>query len=87
MIRTRNLAGELDETATDEERGLMLMDALCNLNLDDEDTDTDDDKMKLSIENKANEEMSLEENFLISEEGDIALGITDNKKSEHPTST
>eukprot|EP00957_Ditylum_brightwellii_P165736 12618821-Ditylum_brightwellii.AAC.1 len=59
------------------------MDALCNLNLDDE--DTDNDEMVLSVENEVNEEMNLDENFLISEEDDITLGIMDDTKSEHPT--
>eukprot|EP00957_Ditylum_brightwellii_P047918 3639261-Ditylum_brightwellii.AAC.1 len=83
MMRTKKLAGELEETATDKERGLMLMDALYDLNLDDE--DTDDDEMVLSVENKVNEEMNLDENFLTSEEDDIALRVTDDTKSEHPT--
>eukprot|EP00957_Ditylum_brightwellii_P028881 2181989-Ditylum_brightwellii.AAC.1 len=55
------------------------MDALCDLNLDDE--DIHDDEMVLSVGNDADEEI-----FLISEEDDIALGITDDTKSEHPTS-
>eukprot|EP00957_Ditylum_brightwellii_P114305 8715241-Ditylum_brightwellii.AAC.1 len=41
--------------------------------------------MDLSVEDKANEDMNLEEFFSNSDEGDIALGITDNTKSEHPT--
>eukprot|EP00957_Ditylum_brightwellii_P000389 30416-Ditylum_brightwellii.AAC.1 len=41
--------------------------------------------MVLSVGNNENEEMNLDKNFSISEEDDIAPGITDSTKSEHPT--
>eukprot|EP00957_Ditylum_brightwellii_P208127 15355959-Ditylum_brightwellii.AAC.1 len=37
MTRTRNSTGELDKTIPDNEKGLMLMDALCRLHEDESD--------------------------------------------------
>eukprot|EP00957_Ditylum_brightwellii_P014798 1115683-Ditylum_brightwellii.AAC.1 len=42
--------------------------------------------MEMSVENKVDEEMNLDEIFLISEEDDSALGIAGDTKSEHLTS-
>eukprot|EP00957_Ditylum_brightwellii_P107104 8171696-Ditylum_brightwellii.AAC.1 len=67
----------------DDEKGLMLMDAMCNLNLNDKNIH-DDDRVP-SDGNNADKEMDLDKNFLVSEGDDTALGITDNTKSEHPT--
>eukprot|EP00957_Ditylum_brightwellii_P068175 5175202-Ditylum_brightwellii.AAC.1 len=83
MMRTRNLAGELEEMATDNKRRLMLMDSLCGLNLNYE--GEDNDEMILNVEDNNDGKMILEENSLNSEEGDIALRITDKTKSEHQT--
>eukprot|EP00957_Ditylum_brightwellii_P184619 14060536-Ditylum_brightwellii.AAC.1 len=49
MMRTRNSTGELDETIPDNEKGLMLMDALCGLH--EEESDESDEEEDLSDRN------------------------------------
>eukprot|EP00957_Ditylum_brightwellii_P203293 15334034-Ditylum_brightwellii.AAC.1 len=84
MMRMRNSTGELDEMVPGNEKGLMLMDALCGLH--EEDTDNEDSLSDWNFlafdEGGHSDETTDYEEFEEFECLDLDY-ITGNKKSEH----
>eukprot|EP00957_Ditylum_brightwellii_P164231 12503399-Ditylum_brightwellii.AAC.1 len=84
MTRTRNSTGELDKTITDNEKGLILMDALCGLHEEendesDEEEDLPDCKFLAFDEGGHSDKITNYREL----ESLVLDGITDDQKPKH----